>query len=214
MAALFVLAVEPVRRLRLRGPLYVPGARLVNWYAPTLPARARRDRRADDGAVEQELDRDAADPLFARPIEIAFVRAVVIDPAREVRADVFAEIVVHRVEIGGDQDAGEDAVLVADVVLRAACRADVLAAVVVLLRLMLADLVRTGREAGEFVLALVVGERRLEHVALRVEQVDLDAGEELLRILEVAIRTLRKDHAARDRAGQQLAKVVVQPSSP
>ena len=64
-----------------------------------------------------------------------------IDVAREHHADLLAEVVLDRVDAGRECDAREDAELFADVERRAAHRADALAAVVVVGRLMLADLV-------------------------------------------------------------------------
>ena len=81
-------------------------------------------------AVEQ-LHHHAADAFFRPAIEHAVVVAVVIDVARKHHADLLAEVVLNRVETRRDVDAGEDAVHARHIVLRAAGRADPLAAVVV-----------------------------------------------------------------------------------
>ena len=66
-----------------------------------------------------------------------------------------------------------------------------------------------GRRPREQVLAVGVGVRRRDDVAVAVEQVDLHAFEHVVRIVEVAVGPVIGVDAAGDRAGQQLAEVVL-----
>ena len=92
---------------------------------------------------------------------------------------------------------------------RAAAIADVGIEIEVAGRLMLADRVLARPQAGELVLAVGVGERRGDDVAVRVEQVDPHAGDRRFAVVRIAVGIGRDDDLAADRAGLELAEVVL-----
>ena len=73
---------------------------------------------------------------------------------------------------------------------------------------MLADLVDAGREAGELVLAVGVGERGGDEVAVRVEQVDPHAFEQnLADRRNRSLRARRRDTRPRIEPGSSSPKL-------
>src|SRR5690606_27151940 len=68
-----------------------------------------------DAILIEQFDDNAADPLLAGGVEMAVVRAVVIDPARKTRPDMLAEVVANRVDSGTEMNVGEQAVESGDI---------------------------------------------------------------------------------------------------
>src|SRR5690606_24155523 len=101
----------------------------------------------------EQLKRHTADPLFGIAIEAAVVRAVVINPARQVDSDVFAKIVIDGVLAVAQQDMSD---LVVSHLLSTR-RSDSLFPVVVALRLMLVHLVFARSQVVEAITAVGTG---------------------------------------------------------
>ena len=74
---------------------------------------------------------------------------------------------------------------------------------------MLVDLILAGLQAVEMVLAVGVGRRRGDEVAVGVEQFDRHACEQDLRIVEIAVLVLVGVHATADRGRRLFAEVVL-----
>src|SRR5262245_17488598 len=75
---------------------------------------------------------------------------------------------------------------------------------------MLADAVGARSKAVEFIVALLIGERRGDDAAVRVEQIDLDASQRnvLLRLVDTVAIGVIPDFAAEARR-EDLAEIVV-----
>ena len=73
--------------------------------------RGRRDRR-DAVATPSSSSSTVTPPMPSSPgrSKLPSFVAIVVDVARELHADLLAEVVLDRVEAGRDRDAGEDAV--------------------------------------------------------------------------------------------------------
>ena len=201
-----VLAVEPGDRVNFDDR--VRAGRQVGEFVVAGGVGRRPQAGVVAVAVEQ-LQHDVADAFFAGAIEVAVIVAVVVDVARERHADLLAEVVLNRV------DARTRALMPVKMlnVRPTSCvtpptDADALAAVVVLGRLMLADLVDAGREAGEVVLAVGVGEREAMKLPLASSKSIRTPSSRISGSSKLQSSCVVGVHAAADRAGQQFAEVV------
>ena len=132
-------------------------------------------------------------------------RAVLEDVAGDRAKRTLAEVVVGGVDAGADRY-GADEVVAGD---HAARGADVLEAVEEAGGLMLANAIRSRCDSSEAVEAETVGERAGDDDAVDVEQVDRHAGQRNVAGADDAVAFGIGVNAAADRAGKQLAEVVV-----
>ncbi len=198
-------AAEDGRALEVAGRLCLADFVLARGEVVELVlAFAVGERRGDDDVVlVEQLDLHAGQRNVLRTKD-AILFGVGIHAAGKRAGDIFAEVVVDRVFVGADLDL-RDVVVAGD---HAAARADVLVAIVVAVRLQLADAVDAGLQVVETVAAFVVSKGSADDVALCVEQLDRNAGERNIERADDAVAFGVGVNAAADAAGQKLPEIV------
>jgi hypothetical protein len=150
------------------------------------------------------MDGDASEQRFPGVVEAVAVE-VDGDAAADAARQDFVEIVAGRLGAADEGDI-EDRIGRKQ---RPAGRADAVHSVEIFLRLDLLDGVDAGGQAGELVAPVGVGDRRADPLALLVAELDRHAFDGKIAGRERAVPVGVGDHAAGDRTGQNLAKVVV-----
>ena len=183
------------------GECYVAHDRLAVGTVAQLEHDARQ-RRVVARAIAVA---DGANLLRRERVVGSDRRAVDVNITGDFRGRAFAEVVVREVLIRADGNIAQQIRIDP----RAAAVTDVCVEIEVAARLMLADRILARPQVSEQVLAVGIGVRRGDDVAVRVEQVDRDAGDRRFAVVGIAFGISRHDDLPANRAGLELAEVVL-----